>query len=67
MSPKIRVGLITYGYWGPNYARALVDGVFIIPQHCFRDVLHLHQRDPREADSCAPQLLFLGITNERQA
>ena len=25
MSSKIRVGLIGYGYWGPNYARVLND------------------------------------------
>ncbi len=25
LSSKIRVGLIGYGYWGPNYARALAD------------------------------------------
>jgi predicted dehydrogenase len=25
LSSKIRVGLIGYGYWGPNYARALTD------------------------------------------
>ncbi|MGC2279429.1 MAG: Gfo/Idh/MocA family oxidoreductase, partial [Candidatus Acidiferrales bacterium] len=25
MLSKIRVGLIGYGYWGPNYARALTD------------------------------------------
>ena len=51
LSSKIRVGLIGYGYWGPNYARALAD----LPDLSLTFVCDTQEEQLRRAAARFPQ------------
>ena len=52
LSSKIRVGLIGYGYWGPNYARVLDD----LPDVSLAFVCDAREEQLRRAAARFPQV-----------
>lgn len=54
MSSKIRGGLIGYGYWGPNYARALTE----LPEMSLGFVCDTQEGQLRRAAARFPQILL---------
>jgi predicted dehydrogenase len=60
LSPKIRIALIGYGYWGPNYARVLTE----LPDSCVTVICDAQPERLERAASRFPQIALSGNLRE---